>query len=73
VQDLSGVLKLLRIHSSSDRPDAPFVSVRYHDDWFYIDDTDLRSKGIFSFLMLMFTLADTSEKEPLPLITIPAG
>jgi hypothetical protein len=73
VQQVAGALKELRIRTSKGEPDDPFVSARYHDNWYYIDDTDLRSKGVFSFLMLMFTLADTSERQELPLITIPAG
>ena len=40
--------------------------------WFWIDDRDIESKRIFAFMMLLFTLSDHSEKEPLPLITIPA-
>ena len=73
VQEVAGALKALRIKTAKQEPDEPFVSARYHDNWYYIDDTDLRSKGVFSFLMLMFTLADTSERQELPLITIPAG
>jgi hypothetical protein len=73
LQEVAGALKALRIKTSKGEPDSPFVSARYHDNWFYIADTDLRSKGVFSFLMLMFTLADTSERQELPLITIPAG
>jgi hypothetical protein len=65
-------IKMLEIHSSkSASPDA-FVSVHYRDHWFWIDDSDLRSKRVFAFMMLLFTLADSGEKEPLPLITIPA-
>ncbi|HUK01369.1 MAG TPA: hypothetical protein VLW26_03725 [Steroidobacteraceae bacterium] len=65
--------RLLRVHTSDSRPAGAFSAVRYHDHWFYLDDTDLRSKGTFTFLMLLFTLLDTSERQPLPLITIPAG
>jgi hypothetical protein len=61
-----------RIHCSKDKPKNAFVTVEYRDNWFWIDDRDLASKRGFSFTMLLFTLADTGEKENLPLITIPA-
>ena len=62
----------LRIHASKEKPKDMFVAVEYRDHWFWIDDKDLVSKRDFSFMMLLFTLADTGEKESLPLITIPA-
>jgi hypothetical protein len=65
-------LRLIRIRSSKGKPENAFVAVDYRDDWFWIDDRDLKSKRAFSFMMMLFTLADTAEKEPLPLITIPA-
>jgi hypothetical protein len=46
--------------------------VYYRNHWFWIDDRDLRAKRAFAFMMYMFTMADTGEREPLPLITIPA-
>lgn len=66
-----GVEPLIRIHSSSDRPDDAFVAVKYRDYWFWIDDRDVPSKRMFSFLMYLFTLAETGIPEQAPLLTIP--
>lgn len=64
--------RLVQIHSANSEPADAFVKIRYRDLWFWIDDRDLKSKRTFSFMMMLFTLADTGEKENLPLITIPA-
>jgi len=64
---------LVRIHSSPYRPGDAFVAIPYRDHWFWIDDRDLVSKGMFSFLMFIFTLTETGEKEGAPIVTIPIG
>lgn len=64
--------RLIAVHCSDSRPRDAFVAIRYRDHWFWIDDRDLKTKRTFGFMMLLFTLADTAEKEALPLITIPA-
>jgi hypothetical protein len=64
--------RLVQIHSSKQAPKEAFVAIPYRSYWFWIDDRDLKSKRTFSFMMLLFTLADTGEREPLPLVTIPA-
>ena len=70
--DGSSVPPLMRIRSSLEKPEDAFVAVPYHNYWFWIDDKDLRSKGLFSFLMFIFNLVDTGIKEGAPVVTIPA-
>jgi hypothetical protein len=65
-------VRLVQIKSSRSKPDDAFVSINFRNHWFWIDDRDLRTKRAFAFTMILFTLADTGDKEPLPLITIPA-
>jgi hypothetical protein len=64
--------RLVRIHCSEMKPADAFVAVNFRDHWFSIDDRDLRTKRAFAFMMMLFTLADTGQKENLPLVTIPA-
>jgi hypothetical protein len=65
---------LIRIHSSTDKPGGDaFIAVPYRNHWFWIDDRDMRSKALFSFLMFIFSLTETGGKEGAPVITVPAG
>lgn len=64
---------LIRIRSSPEKPGDAFVSVPYRNYYFWIDDRDMRSKRIFSFLMFVFTLVETGDKGTAPIVTIPTG
>jgi len=64
---------LIRIQSSSIKPVNAFVAVPYESYWFWIDNRDLQSKGIFSFMMFLFSLTETGGKEGAPVVTISAG
>ncbi|HSB70999.1 MAG TPA: hypothetical protein VLT62_16855 [Candidatus Methylomirabilis sp.] len=64
---------LVRIISSREKPDDAFVAVPYRDHWYWIDDRDIPSKSLFSFLMFIFTLVETGDKGAPPIVTIPAG
>ena len=62
----------LRVRESAEKPADAFVSVRYRDRWFWIDDRDALSKRVFAFLMLMFSLTETGTAQAAPVLTIPA-
>jgi hypothetical protein len=70
--DEPGATRLVNIRSSRSRPTEAFVAIDYRSHWFWIDDSDLKTKRVFAFMMMLFTLAETGERENLPLITIPA-
>lgn len=67
------VVPLMRILTSPQKPADAFAAVPYGQDWYWIDDKDFNSKKLFSFIMFLFTLTDTGDKQNAPVITIPAG
>jgi len=63
-----------KVHTSLERPDEAFAQASYRGNWFYIDDNDIRSKRTFSFVMLLFSLAETgSGSTSGPILTLPAN
>ena len=61
----------LRIVSGEAPPKEAFVSVPYHGHWFWIADTDIRSKSIFGAVMLLFSISDVGAKGGGPVVTVP--
>jgi hypothetical protein len=64
---------LICVRSDSEKPADAFVAVQYRDHWFWIDDRDFTSKKMFSFLMFLFSLAETGTPQQAPVLTIPTG
>lgn len=64
---------LMRIRTSSERPDNAAVAVAFRGNWFYIDDSDLDSKSTFSMLGQIYALQSSDVRVAAPLLTLPVG
>lgn len=62
---------LLNVRHGSSSPDDAYVSIRYRNQWFWIDDRDQQSKSVFNSLLLLFSLTETGHPQAAPLVTIP--
>lgn len=65
--------ELLRVRSKSNRPDNATLRVFYRGTWFFIKDSDLKSKSTFSLLSQIFSLQAGKIKDTTPLLTLPVG
>ena len=62
-----------KVDPAIDRPADAFVAVPYRDFWFWIDDRDVPSKRMLSFIMFVFALVEPGSKDAPPVLTIPTG
>jgi hypothetical protein len=62
----------VQIHSGDAKPADAYVTVKYRNRWYWIDDSDAETKRALAAIMLLFTLTDEVGNESVPLITIPA-
>lgn len=63
---------LITVHHGAAPPDDAYASVRYRNQWFWIDDRDPRSKYHMAFLMIMFSLTEGAPTQNAPVVTVPA-
>ena len=62
---------LITIRTGSAVPVDAFVSVQYRKQWFWIEDRDRQSKQMLTFLMMLFSLTETSSAQAAPILTVP--
>ena len=63
---------LVHIRSGPEEPPDAYASVPYKGHWYWIDDTDIASKRTFTFLMILFSLAETGQTAAAPVVTVPS-
>ncbi|MGD9511079.1 MAG: hypothetical protein AB7X49_21285, partial [Geminicoccaceae bacterium] len=54
-------------------PRQAYAAANYNGTWFWIGAGDLESKRVFSFVMLLLSLSESSRPDQPPVISIPAG
>jgi hypothetical protein len=63
----------VNILSGKTAPIDTSVAVQYAGRWFWIADTDIRSKDMFGTVMLLFSISDIGFKGNGPIVTVPAN
>ena len=63
---------LVNIHSGSEAPANAYAAVPYLGYWYWIDQADIASKRTFTFLMILFSLAETGPSAAAPVVTVPS-
>lgn len=63
---------LVHIHSGIEEPTDTYAAAAYKGYWYWIDDTDIASKRTFTFLMILFSLAETGQSTAAPIVTVPS-
>jgi hypothetical protein len=69
----TGAPPLLNILSGAAPPPHAHAAVQYKGRWFWIPDTDIRSKTIFTSVMLLFSISDVGVRSAPPVVTVPAN
>jgi hypothetical protein len=63
---------LVHIRSGAAAPEVAYAAIPYKGHWYWIDDTDIASKRTFTFLMILFSLAETGQVPAAPVVTVPS-
>lgn len=67
-----GLALSMRILVTDTAPQDTYVAISYNNRWYWISNTDIKSKLTF-VVMLLFSIAETGTKGTAPVVTIPAN
>jgi hypothetical protein len=66
-------LNPFRMRSSKNRPENAFAVVRFRDNWYYIDQTDITSKRALGLIIVLFRLQAPTPAGVAPILSLPTG
>ena len=52
-------------------PDESFAEVKYEGYWYWIDNSDIESKRVFTLMLFITTLTNQANDARAPVLTIP--
>lgn len=67
------LFRMIHVHAGVKKPADYLTAVLYRGHWYWIEDRDLHSKRLFSFMLFVFALTEPGDKSGAPIVTIPAG
>ncbi len=62
-----------QVLSGPERPKQSFTQVKYNDYWYWIENSDLTSKRVFSLMLFISTLTNQAQDRNAPVLTIPTS
>ena len=62
-----------QVHSGPDRPDESFAAVKYRGYWYWIENSDIQSKRVFTMMLFITTLTNQVTGDNTPVLTIPTS
>jgi hypothetical protein len=68
-----GMPRPFRVYTSQTKPESAFASVKYYDDWYWIEHDDLASKEVFTLMLFLTTLTNRVDTENTPVLSIPTN
>jgi len=63
----------VRVRAGKEPPRDAYAMVPYKGNWCWIDDADLSSKRLFTFLMILLSISETGKPMAAPVLTISTG
>ena len=60
-----------RVYSGEDRPEQSFAEIKYEDYWYWVDNSDITSKRVFTLMLFITTLTNQANDANAPVLTIP--
>lgn len=72
-REMGGAVPLIAIRSGPAAPAGSYAAVAVKGRWYWLEDTDYRSKLAFTLLEIMKSVAEGAGGAAVPVLTIPAG